>query len=169
MGTPAPGRVPVKCKRTTEAQRTQREESQRKPTDFWFPGSAWERLPWRLCLLRRSRASVAVPHRGTRGGASKDTFLGGAWERERLTLFFSVSLLSVSSVVRSLRDPPMANVVRVAVTGAAGQVAYSLLGRVASGEVFGPDTKVVLQMLEIPPAMGALEGVAMELDDCSFP
>src|SRR4051812_29847249 len=63
----------------------------------------------------------------------------------------------------------MANTVRVAVTGAAGQVAYSMLGRIASGEIFGPDTKVVLQMLEIPPAMGTLEGVAMELDDCSFP
>lgn len=63
----------------------------------------------------------------------------------------------------------MANVIRVAVTGAAGQVAYSLLGRLASGEVFGPDQKVALQLLEITPAMGALEGVAMELDDCSFP
>jgi malate dehydrogenase len=61
------------------------------------------------------------------------------------------------------------SVIRVAVTGAAGQVAYSILGRVASGEVFGPDRKVVLQLLEIPQAMTALEGVAMELDDCSFP
>src|SRR5438132_7393219 len=58
---------------------------------------------------------------------------------------------------------------RVAVTGAAGQVAYALLGRLASGEIFGPDQKVVLQLLEIPQAMTALEGVAMELDDCSFP
>src|SRR5712692_6664255 len=63
----------------------------------------------------------------------------------------------------------MADVVRVAVTGAAGQVAYSILGRLASGEVFGSDTRVVLQLLEIPQAMAALEGVAMELDDCSFP
>jgi malate dehydrogenase len=63
----------------------------------------------------------------------------------------------------------MAKVVRVAVTGAAGQVAYAMLGRLASGEVFGPDTKVALQLLEIPPAMPNLEGVAMELDDCSFP
>jgi malate dehydrogenase len=62
-----------------------------------------------------------------------------------------------------------AEVIRVAVTGAAGQVAYAMLGRLASGEVFGPDKKVVLQLLEIPPAMGALEGVAMELDDCSLP
>lgn len=63
----------------------------------------------------------------------------------------------------------MANVVRVAVTGAAGQVAYSMLGRLASGEIFGPNTKVILQLLEITPALGALQGVAMELEDCSFP
>src|SRR5262245_51009330 len=63
----------------------------------------------------------------------------------------------------------MANEVRVAVTGAAGQVAYSLLTRLASGEVFGTDRKVILQLLEIPPAMQALEGVAMELEDCGFP
>src|SRR3954463_1154290 len=62
----------------------------------------------------------------------------------------------------------MAETIRVAVTGAAGQVAYAMLGRLASGEVFGPDRKVVLQLLEIPQAMAALEGVAMELDDCSF-
>ncbi len=63
----------------------------------------------------------------------------------------------------------MADVIRVAVTGAAGQVAYAMLGRLASGEVFGRDKKVILQLLEIPQAMPALEGVAMELDDCSFP
>jgi malate dehydrogenase len=63
----------------------------------------------------------------------------------------------------------MAKVIRVAVTGAAGQVAYAMLGRLASGEVFGPQTKVVLHLLEIPQALATLEGVAMELDDCSFP
>lgn len=62
----------------------------------------------------------------------------------------------------------MADAIRVAVTGAAGQVAYAMLGRLASGEVFGPNQKVILQLLEIPQAMGALEGVVMELDDCSF-
>jgi malate dehydrogenase len=62
----------------------------------------------------------------------------------------------------------MPNPIRVVVTGAAGQVAYAMLGRLASGEVFGRDTKVILQLLEIAPAMPALEGVAMELDDCSF-
>ena len=59
--------------------------------------------------------------------------------------------------------------VRVAVTGAAGQIGYSLLFRIASGSMLGPDTPVVLQLLEITPALGALNGVKMELDDCAFP
>ncbi len=59
--------------------------------------------------------------------------------------------------------------VRVAVTGAAGQIGYSLLFRIASGEMLGQDQPVILQMLEITPALGALDGVAMELDDCAFP
>src|SRR5262245_57407972 len=63
----------------------------------------------------------------------------------------------------------MANVVRVAVTGAAGQVAYAMLGRLASGEIFGPNTRVILQLLEIPQALPGLDGVAMELDDCGSP
>ncbi|CAN5888089.1 malate dehydrogenase [soil metagenome] len=58
---------------------------------------------------------------------------------------------------------------RVAVTGAAGQIGYSLLFRIAAGEMLGTDQPVILQMLEIPPALGALEGVAMELADCAFP
>ncbi len=62
----------------------------------------------------------------------------------------------------------MSKTVKVAVTGAAGQIGYSLVFRIASGELFGPDTKVILSMLEIPQAVGALEGVAMELDDCAF-
>ena len=57
---------------------------------------------------------------------------------------------------------------RVAITGAAGQIGYQLAFRIASGQLFGPDRRVVLQLLEIPPAMGALNGVAMELDDCAF-
>ena len=57
----------------------------------------------------------------------------------------------------------------VAVTGAAGQIGYSLLFRIASGSMFGPDLPVVLHLIEIPPALPALEGVAMELDDCAFP
>jgi malate dehydrogenase len=58
---------------------------------------------------------------------------------------------------------------RVAVTGAAGQIGYSLLFRIASGAMLGPEQPVVLQLLEITPALPALEGVAMELDDCAFP
>jgi malate dehydrogenase len=61
------------------------------------------------------------------------------------------------------------NPVRVTVTGAAGQIGYSLLFRIASGQLLGPDTPVDLRLLEIPPAMGALEGVAMEVVDCAFP
>ncbi len=63
----------------------------------------------------------------------------------------------------------MARTVKVAVTGAAGQIGYAILPRLASGEIFGPDTKVVLHLLEIPPALPALEGVVMELEDCAFP
>ena len=59
--------------------------------------------------------------------------------------------------------------VKVAVTGAAGQIGYSLLFRIASGALLGPDTPVQLQLLEITPALKALEGVVMELDDCAFP
>ena len=63
-----------------------------------------------------------------------------------------------------MKDP-----LRVAVTGAAGQISYSLLFRIASGQMLGDDQPVVLQLLEIPPAMDALSGVVMELDDCAFP
>lgn len=63
----------------------------------------------------------------------------------------------------------MKSPVRVAVTGAAGQISYSLLFRIASGSMLGPDQPVILQLLEITPALDALKGVAMELDDCAFP
>jgi malate dehydrogenase len=58
--------------------------------------------------------------------------------------------------------------VRLAITGAAGQIGYQLAFRIASGQLFGPDQPIVLQLLEITPALGALNGVAMELDDCAF-
>jgi malate dehydrogenase len=63
----------------------------------------------------------------------------------------------------------MTSPVRVAVTGAAGQIGYSLLFRIASGAMLGPDTPVILQLLEVTPALKALSGVVMELDDCAFP
>ena len=59
--------------------------------------------------------------------------------------------------------------VRVAVTGAAGQIGYAMVFRLASGAIFGPDTAVQLQLLELEQALPALEGVKMELDDCAFP
>jgi malate dehydrogenase len=61
------------------------------------------------------------------------------------------------------------NPIRVAVTGAAGQIGYSLLFRIASGAMFGPEQPVILHLIEIEPALGALQGVVMELDDCAFP
>ncbi|CRL03665.1 CLUMA_CG016438, isoform A [Clunio marinus] len=63
----------------------------------------------------------------------------------------------------------MSEPIRVVVTGAAGQIAYSLLYIIANGEVFGKDQKLVLTLLDIPPMMGVLEGVVMELHDCAFP
>lgn len=63
----------------------------------------------------------------------------------------------------------MKSPVRVAVTGAAGHICYSLLFRIAAGEMFGNDQPVIFQLLEIPPAMKALEGVVMEIDDCAYP
>lgn len=63
----------------------------------------------------------------------------------------------------------MKSPVRVAVTGAAGQIGYSLLFRIASGEMLGKDQPVILQLLELTPALNALRGVAMELEDCAFP
>jgi malate dehydrogenase len=59
--------------------------------------------------------------------------------------------------------------VRVAITGAAGQISYSLIFRIAAGDMLGPDQPVILQLLEITPAMNALQGVVMELNDCAFP
>ena len=63
----------------------------------------------------------------------------------------------------------MPSPLRVAVTGAAGQIGYALLFRIASGAMLGPDQPVILQLLEITPALGSLKGVCMELDDCAFP
>jgi malate dehydrogenase len=63
----------------------------------------------------------------------------------------------------------MSTPVNVTVTGAAGQIGYSLLFRIASGQLLGPDTPIILRLLEIEPAMKSLEGVVMELDDCAFP
>src|SRR3979490_3299671 len=66
-------------------------------------------------------------------------------------------------------DEPLSNPVRVTVTGAAGQIGYSIVFRIASGQLLGADQPIDLRLLEIPQAMGALEGVAMELVDWAFP
>ena len=58
--------------------------------------------------------------------------------------------------------------IKIAVTGAAGQIGYALLFRIASGDVLGKDQPVILQLLEITPALNALQGVKMELEDCAF-
>jgi malate dehydrogenase len=63
----------------------------------------------------------------------------------------------------------MASPIRVAVTGAAGQIGYALIFRLASGQVFGPQQPIILHLIEVPPVMPALDGVVMELDDCAFP
>jgi len=64
---------------------------------------------------------------------------------------------------------PNSTPVHVTVTGAAGQIGYALLFRIASGQLLGPDQPVVLRLVEIEPAVAALEGVVMELEDCAFP
>ena len=63
----------------------------------------------------------------------------------------------------------MSNPVKVTVTGAAGQIGYAILPRIASGQLLGPETPVELRLLEIPDAMKAVEGVVMELEDSAFP
>lgn len=63
----------------------------------------------------------------------------------------------------------MSDPIRVAITGAAGQIGYAVIFRLASGQVFGPDQQVILHLVEIPPVLPALDGIEMELDDCAFP
>src|SRR5690242_1190808 len=73
-------------------------------------------------------------------------------------------------IIRLMSEPQSNETpVKVAVTGAAGQIGYALLFRIASGQLLGPDTPVHLSLLEIPDAVKAAEGTAMELDDCAFP
>jgi malate dehydrogenase len=72
------------------------------------------------------------------------------------------------AIFRNIRTPIMKSPVRVTITGAAGQIGYQLAFRIASGQMLGPDQPIILQLLEIPPALPALNGVVMELDDCAF-
>ena len=82
--------------------------------------------------------------------------------------------MTCSCALALLNETFMANCamktpIKVAVTGAAGHIGYALLFRIASGHMFGPDQPLDLHLIEIPPVLGALEGVVMELDDCAFP
>ncbi len=86
--------------------------------------------------------------------------------RERSLLTFSTNRILTFQLGRDTVDRKP---VKVAVTGAAGQICYNLLFRIASGEMLGQDTPVELRLLEIPDALKTLEGVVMELDDCAFP
>lgn len=76
---------------------------------------------------------------------------------------------AIFSIPNAGDDSPMKSPVNVAITGAAGQIGYALAFRVASGQMLGADTPVNLHLLEITPALGALQGVVMELNDCAFP
>lgn len=84
-------------------------------------------------------------------------------------LMHRVPVRSVSTFLQKKVPPSMVAPIRVAVTGAAGQIGYSLIYRIASGEVFGPNQPVILHLVEVPPVLKALDGVHMELDDCAFP
>src|ERR1700722_16187745 len=68
-----------------------------------------------------------------------------------------------------IRRPMIKPLIRIALTGGAGQIAYSLVFRIAAGELFGKDQPVALHILELPEAMQALEGVRLELEDCAYP
>lgn len=91
------------------------------------------------------------------------------------TLWYLASVLCITrpflwyNPILFAKENKMKTPVRVAITGAAGQISYSLIFRVASGDMLGKDQPVILQLLEIPPAMGALAGVVMEINDCAFP
>jgi malate dehydrogenase len=78
-------------------------------------------------------------------------------------------MIAAAGIPHFLREPIMKAPIKVAVTGAAGNIGYALLFRIASGDAFGKDQPVILQLLEIPPAMSALQGVVMELSDAAFP
>src|SRR3954447_1247065 len=117
---------------------------------------------WAGATPRCTRAGSATPRRPPR-------------RRRRADLALFPELAHVTRFVRSpshhplSRSLPMPDPVRVAITGAAGQIGYSLLFRVARGHLLGPDQPVILHLLEITPALDALKGVAMELEDCAFP
>jgi malate dehydrogenase len=80
-----------------------------------------------------------------------------------------LTIITAGIQIEHKQEKNMSNIIKVAVTGAAGQIGYAILPRLASGELFGHDTKVDLHLLEITPVLSALNGVVMELEDCAFP
>ena len=106
-----------------------------------------------LCFIPCLRRRLWRGSRVRLGPSDRDGF----WGEVPLTL-------KAKSQGEIMKEP-----IRVAVTGAAGNIGYALLFRLASGNCFGDDQPLILQLLEIPPAMGALEGVVMELQDAAFP
>ena len=107
------------------------------------------------------------PHGQAPHEAGAFTFAG---DRKNSVTVEQVKLkIRVSSVCHPWLRIRMTSPIKVAITGAAGQIGYSLLFRVASGAIFGPEQPVQLNLIEIPPALDALKGVVMELDDCAFP
>jgi malate dehydrogenase len=106
--------------------------------------------------------------RGTRRGRRMSDANHVRWRRRGSVLSAATRCPDEEEAMES-RDPRALRPVHVAVTGAAGQVGYALLYRIASGQLLGPDTPIVLRLMDIEPVLPALRGVAMELDDCAFP
>ena len=124
------------------------------------------------------RSSASASRRSKSGKMTKDLALlvGGGQEFQTTQEFLASidenlqrAMASASSQTPTPRRRFVSTPVKVTVTGAAGQIGYALLFRIASGQMLGPDTPVELSLLEIPDAVKAAEGTAMELDDCAFP
>src|SRR4051794_17933311 len=136
------------------------------PWPGWCPAS---RPRWRRGTGPGSRCAPTTPADGRsttipRTDRAAGARCGSAATRPRRLGTGPEGRGSVDRMANTSNDP-----VRVAVTGAAGQIGYSLLFRIASGSMLGPDQPLILHLLEITPALDALRGVAMELDDCAFP
>lgn len=122
------------------------------PRRLW---AIWDGRTWGLDPSRWSQELCKVDSR----------HLGSSSGLESLLLPRGPDRILLAAVPKNMSTTP----IRVAVTGAAGQIGYSLLFRIASGAMFGPNQPVILHLIEIEPALPALGGVVMELDDCAFP
>ena len=98
------------------------------------------------------------------------SILKGLCSESDITCYqLKIEAFVIARVVSSLQKEKMSAPLHVAITGAAGQIGYAIVFRIAKGDVFGPDQKVFLHLIEIEPALPALEGIVMELQDCAFP